>query len=98
MFLYHIILHTSLLGLSDERLDVDRPGGMLPCGEAFYKNLKTARTLVEQVKKSERTPLMTCLLEGPSSTYVLIKRHLVRSFRFFLFNLLRHACAESKTT
>ena len=53
-------------------MGVDRPGGMLPCGEAFSKNLKTARMLVEQVKKSERTPLMTCLLEGPSSTYVLI--------------------------
>lgn len=46
---------------------------MLPCGEAFDKNLKTAKTLVEQVKKSDRTPLMTCLFEGPSSTYLIIK-------------------------
>uniref|UniRef100_A0A7I4D008 Vesicle-fusing ATPase n=1 Tax=Physcomitrium patens TaxID=3218 RepID=A0A7I4D008_PHYPA len=47
---------------------LNRPGGMLPCGEFHKHILKTGRTLVEQVKKSDRTPLMTCILEGPSST------------------------------
>ncbi|XP_024386918.1 vesicle-fusing ATPase isoform X1 [Physcomitrium patens] len=55
-------------GAAINTLELCRPGGMLPCGEAFDKNLKTAKTLVEQVKKSDRTPLMTCLFEGPSST------------------------------
>ncbi|KAG0631526.1 hypothetical protein M758_1G260800 [Ceratodon purpureus] len=55
-------------GAAINTLEMCRSGGMLPCGEAFSKNLKTAKTLIEQVKKSERTPLMTCLLEGPSST------------------------------
>jgi vesicle-fusing ATPase len=55
-------------GAAINTLELCRPGGMLPCGQVYYKNIKTASRLVEQVKQSERTPLMTCLLEGPSGT------------------------------
>nr|XP_024368606.1 vesicle-fusing ATPase-like [Physcomitrium patens]PNR60159.1 hypothetical protein PHYPA_002952 [Physcomitrium patens] len=55
-------------GAAINTLELCRPGGMLPCGEFHKHILKTGRTLVEQVKKSDRTPLMTCILEGPSST------------------------------
>lgn len=48
----------------------DRLNGMLDCGDSHAHILRTAKTFVEQVKKSERTPLLTCLLEGPSGTYV----------------------------
>lgn len=50
--------------------DCDRSNGMLDCGDSHAHILKTAKTLVEQVKEGERTPLLTCLLEGPSGTYV----------------------------
>lgn len=50
--------------------DCDRLNGMLDCGDSHAHILRTAKTFVEQVKKSERTPLLTCLLEGPSGTYV----------------------------
>ncbi|KAG0570681.1 hypothetical protein KC19_6G180100 [Ceratodon purpureus] len=55
-------------GAAINTLEMCRPGGMLHCGRADDQNRKTGGVLVEQVKKSERTPLMTCLLEGPPST------------------------------
>jgi vesicle-fusing ATPase len=42
---------------------------MLNCGTRHAHALETVKTFVEQVKKSERTPLLTCLLEGPSGRY-----------------------------
>jgi vesicle-fusing ATPase len=41
---------------------------MLNCGTRHAHALETVKTFVEQVKKSERTPLLTCLLEGPSGS------------------------------
>jgi vesicle-fusing ATPase len=41
---------------------------MLNCGERHAHIQETVMTFVEQVRKSERTPLLTCLLEGPGGS------------------------------
>lgn len=43
-----------------------RLNGMLECGERHRQLKATCMTLVEQVRKSSKTPLLSCLLEGPS--------------------------------
>jgi vesicle-fusing ATPase len=43
---------------------------MLNCGERHAHIQETVMTFVEQVRKSERTPLLTCLLEGPGGRYI----------------------------
>jgi vesicle-fusing ATPase len=45
-----------------------RLNGMLNCGERHAHIQETVMTFVEQVRKSERTPLLTCLLEGPGGS------------------------------
>jgi vesicle-fusing ATPase len=45
---------------------------MLNCGERHAHIQETVMTFVEQVRKSERTPLLTCLLEGPGGRYISI--------------------------
>ncbi|KAK9840836.1 hypothetical protein WJX81_007964 [Elliptochloris bilobata] len=40
--------------------------GMIDFGEPFRHLLATCQTLVEQVRSSEHTPLLTALLEGPA--------------------------------
>jgi vesicle-fusing ATPase len=55
-------------GAAINSLEMCRLNGMLDCGDSHAHILRTAKTFVEQVKKSERTPLLTCLLEGPSGT------------------------------
>ena len=42
-----------------------RLNGMLECGERHRHLRATCMTLVEQVRKSAKTPLLSCLLEGP---------------------------------
>jgi hypothetical protein len=44
---------------------------MLDCGERHAHVLATVKTFAQKLKKSERTPLLTCLLEGPSGRYML---------------------------
>jgi hypothetical protein len=46
-----------------------RLNGMLDCGERHRHLRTTCMTLVEQVRKSSKTPLLSCLLEGPSGRW-----------------------------
>uniref|UniRef100_A0A7R9YT48 Vesicle-fusing ATPase n=1 Tax=Chlamydomonas euryale TaxID=1486919 RepID=A0A7R9YT48_9CHLO len=55
-------------GAATESLEAYRIHGMLDCGTAFGHLLDTLRTLVRQVATSEKTPLLTCLLEGPAGS------------------------------
>ncbi|CAM6048387.1 unnamed protein product [Sphagnum compactum] len=55
-------------GAAINTLEMCRLNGMLNCGTRHAHVLETVKTFVEQVKKSERTPLLTCLLEGPSGS------------------------------
>lgn len=41
---------------------------MIDYGARYQHLLSSCRTLVQQVKSSENTPLITCLLEGPAGT------------------------------
>ncbi|EFJ08288.1 hypothetical protein SELMODRAFT_236078 [Selaginella moellendorffii] len=52
-------------GAAVNTLEMYRVNGMLDCGEKHKHVQETAMTLVEQVRKSDRTALLTCLLEGP---------------------------------
>mmetsp|Transcript_11657 Transcript_11657/g.20672 ORF Transcript_11657/g.20672 Transcript_11657/m.20672 type:complete len:723 (-) Transcript_11657:92-2260(-) len=52
-------------GQATETLHSYRVHGMISCGEAFDHILHTLRTLVRQVQNSDKTPLLSCLLEGP---------------------------------
>lgn len=55
-------------GASTESLEAYRTHGILNCGETFDHLMNTLRTLVQQVQNSEKTPLLTCLLEGPAGS------------------------------
>ncbi|KAJ7544161.1 hypothetical protein O6H91_09G066600 [Diphasiastrum complanatum] len=55
-------------GAAINTLEMYRLNGMLDCGERHRHIQEMATTLVEQVRRSERTPLLTCLLEGPSGS------------------------------
>jgi hypothetical protein len=53
-------------GAATESLESYRTHGILDCGTAHGHLLATLRTLVGQVQNSAKTPLLTCLLEGPA--------------------------------
>eukprot|EP00249_Psilotum_nudum_P022983 c28712_g1_i1 orf=181-2289(+) len=55
-------------GAAMSSLEMCRLNGMLECGERHKHIQETVMTLVDQVKRSERTPLLTCLLEGPNGS------------------------------
>ncbi|CAM6045492.1 unnamed protein product [Sphagnum compactum] len=55
-------------GAAINTLEMCRLNGMLNCGERHAHIQETVMTFVEQVRKSERTPLLTCLLEGPGGS------------------------------
>ncbi|KAH9561668.1 hypothetical protein CY35_05G034500 [Sphagnum magellanicum] len=55
-------------GAAINTLEMCRLNGMLNCGTRHAHALQTVKNFVEQVKKSEKTPLLTCLLEGPSGS------------------------------
>ncbi|CAL8461921.1 g1452 [Coccomyxa elongata] len=52
-------------GAVTETLEEYRLNGILEYSDHFRHLLATCKTLVEQVRSSEQTPLLTCLLEGP---------------------------------
>lgn len=55
-------------GAATESLELYRTHGILDCGTTFSHLLATLRTLVGQVQHSAKTPLLTCLLEGPAGS------------------------------
>lgn len=55
-------------GASTDDLERCRVNGMVECGERHDHIYKRAMLLVEQVKVSRGSPLVTCLLEGPSGS------------------------------
>lgn len=55
-------------GAATEALQLYRVHGMISCGGAFDLIMNTMRTLVKQVQSSDKTPLLTCLLEGPAGS------------------------------
>ncbi|XP_050370156.1 vesicle-fusing ATPase [Argentina anserina] len=55
-------------GASTDDLERCRLHGMVDCGDRHKHIYQRAMLLVEQVKSSERSPLVTCLLEGPSGS------------------------------
>eukprot|EP00250_Pteridium_aquilinum_P005582 c15654_g1_i1 orf=195-2447(+) len=52
-------------GAAMNSLEMCRLNGMLDCGDRHRHIQESLMTLVEQVKGSERNPLLACLLEGP---------------------------------
>ncbi len=52
-------------GAAIDQLKLYSVHGIVSCGDAFDHIMHTLRTLVHQVKHSEKTPLLTCVLEGP---------------------------------
>ncbi|KAL9681107.1 hypothetical protein QQ045_012888 [Rhodiola kirilowii] len=57
-------------GASTDDLERCRVNGMTQCGERHDHIYKRGMLLVEQVKVSKGSPLVTCLLEGPSGRQV----------------------------
>ncbi|KAK9906958.1 hypothetical protein M0R45_002573 [Rubus argutus] len=55
-------------GASTDDLERCRLNGMVECGDRHKHIYQRAVLLVEQVKSSDRSPLVTCLLEGPSGS------------------------------
>lgn len=55
-------------GAAISSLEMCRLNGMLDCGERHRHIQETVMTLVEQLKRTDRTPLLTCLLEGPQGS------------------------------
>ncbi|KAG6554895.1 hypothetical protein Mapa_003479 [Marchantia paleacea] len=53
-------------GAAISSLEMCRLNGMLDCGSRHKRIQETGMALTEQVKTSERTPLLSCLIEGPS--------------------------------
>jgi len=51
-------------GASTDTFERCRLNGIISPGERFEKLHHTCRSLVEQVRVSEKTPMLTCLLEG----------------------------------
>lgn len=53
-----------------DEVDLNRyiRGGIINYGESFEKLVNTSKMLIEQVKSSHHTPLLSVLLEGPSGT------------------------------
>lgn len=52
-------------GASTELLESFLLNGMIESGPHFTHLMNTCRSLVNQVRESEKTPLLSCLLEGP---------------------------------
>ncbi|CAD7699543.1 unnamed protein product [Ostreobium quekettii] len=55
-------------GAQRETLESYCTGGMISSGPVFDHLLSTCHRLVNQVRSSENTPLLTCLLEGPAGS------------------------------
>ncbi|KAJ6852830.1 vesicle-fusing ATPase-like [Iris pallida] len=55
-------------GASTDDLERCRLNGMVDCGQRHKHIYQRAMLLVEQVKVSKGSPLVTCLLEGPSGS------------------------------
>ncbi|WCJ27038.1 Vesicle-fusing ATPase [Euphorbia peplus] len=55
-------------GASTDDLERCRLNGIVDCGDRNRHIYQRAMTLVEQVKVSKGSPLVTCLLEGPSGS------------------------------
>ncbi|KAG2487773.1 hypothetical protein HYH03_013618 [Edaphochlamys debaryana] len=52
-------------GASTETLESYRTHGIIPCGDSFDHLRQTLGMLVQQVKNSDKTPLISVVLEGP---------------------------------
>lgn len=52
-------------GVSDETLDLCMSNGIVNYGPSFEKLLATGQMFIDQVTTSDRTPLVSVLLEGP---------------------------------
>ncbi|GLC36429.1 hypothetical protein PLESTM_000445600 [Pleodorina starrii] len=52
-------------GTSVETLDSYLTHGIIPCGETFEHLRQTLAMLVQQVRNSDKTPLLSVILEGP---------------------------------
>lgn len=55
-------------GAKSQELKAYYRNGFVPYGESFDMMMATLERLVEQVRESDRTPLMSILLQGPSSS------------------------------
>ena len=55
---------TPAFGASTDTFERCRLNGIISPGSKFEKLHHTCRSLVEQVRVSEKTPMLTCLLEG----------------------------------
>ncbi|KAJ3670985.1 hypothetical protein LUZ60_008411 [Juncus effusus] len=55
-------------GASTDDLERCRLNGIVDCGERHKRIYERAMLLVEQVKTSQGSPIVTCLLEGPSGS------------------------------
>ena len=61
-------LQSPAFGASTDTFERCRLNGMVSPGAGFEKLHHTCRSLVEQVRVSEKTPMLTCLLEGGSGS------------------------------
>uniref|UniRef100_A0A7S0S019 Vesicle-fusing ATPase n=2 Tax=Pyramimonas obovata TaxID=1411642 RepID=A0A7S0S019_9CHLO len=52
-------------GAAVDSLERCRLNGIIPYGPHFQHLMTTCRSIIQQVRTSEQTPLLTCLLEGP---------------------------------
>ncbi|KAJ7946983.1 vesicle-fusing ATPase [Quillaja saponaria] len=67
-FLHALQEITPSFGASTDDLERCRLNGMVDCGDRHRHIYQRAMLLVEQVKVSRGSPLVSCLLEGPSSS------------------------------
>jgi len=52
-------------GVSEETLENCMANGIVDFGPDFKKLLGTCKLLIDQCRNSSRTPLISCLLDGP---------------------------------
>lgn len=57
-----------MFGVDSEGLEVHLRGGIINFGPRFDKLTGTCQSLINQVRNSSRTPLLSVLLEGPSGS------------------------------
>ncbi|QDZ23752.1 N-ethylmaleimide sensitive fusion protein [Chloropicon primus] len=55
-------------GVESDALERHKLQGIIPHGPEFEHMIKTCKTLVDQVKNSEKTPMVTMLLEGAAGS------------------------------
>lgn len=67
-FLAALVEIKPAFGAVVETLESYRLHGMQDYGPRYQHLLSSCRTLVQQVRSSESTPLVTCLLEGPQGS------------------------------